>query len=97
MPQYLAKELGFFGTGKTATLYGPGTKRPYVVTDEPLDPIPSWLEPVKDAPVSDEAVLADMTANVNAGVQARQEADREIAAVTFITQPPVGGSIIETF
>lgn len=44
MPQYRAKEKGFWN----GELYGPDTKRPIVITDSPLKPIPKWLEPMKN-------------------------------------------------
>ncbi len=44
MPGYKVLEKGFFG-GMT---YDPEGKRKELHTDKPLDPVPSWLEPLPE-------------------------------------------------
>ena len=43
MPRYKVKKPGFF----QGRLYGPNGKRSTIVTDKPLDPVPSWVEIIK--------------------------------------------------
>ena len=45
MPQYRATAAGFFG----GCMYGPNQKRQIISTAEPLNPIPSWMEPINSS------------------------------------------------
>lgn len=69
MPQYLAKQKGFMNS----VLYGPGTRRPIVVTDAPLKPVPSWLEPIKE-----ESKAAAKQSEADKAV-AKAKKDKELA------------------
>lgn len=44
MPRYKVKSPGYYGS----ILRIPGSKHDPVVTPEPLDPVPSWLEPIEE-------------------------------------------------
>jgi len=45
MPSYKATATGFFD----GTMYGPDhPRRTVVTTDKPLNPVPSWLEPIEE-------------------------------------------------
>lgn len=90
MPQYRVKqgEKGFFN----GRLYDSNGKRPVLTTDEPLDPIPSWVEPIKFASDQDAEDAIAMTKaaeerEAEEAAAAQDAQDKEIKSVTFTEAP----------
>ena len=78
MPQYRAKQLGFFN----GCTYGPGEKegRRIVTTSEPLKKVPSWLELITE----DTMKAVKKTGKKSADVPPAPKAD-DTEPVSFIS------------
>ena len=62
MPKYTVIQDGFHG----GMLYSPNGKRRTLTTAKPLDPVPSWLKPVKEAT---PAKVVEKTNRATSGVE----------------------------
>ena len=88
MPQYRVKERGFFN----GRIYDPNGKRPVLVTAEPLDKVPSWLEPIlHGSEEAEKEAIAQIKADEEAAELEAAELEAslrlEVDAVTFVEGP----------
>lgn len=84
MPRYRATQKGFIN----GRLYGPGTKRPTVHTDMPLDPVPTWLEPLEaESPDEEKQRKRRESAQKRAATKAKKEQDNLEQGVSFVSGP----------
>lgn len=79
MPQYKVKvgQKGFYD-GK---LYDSQGKRPILVTDKPLKPVPKWVEPlkVKSVTAEEQAAAQKAAEEAKAAAEAAKKAEKEAA------------------
>lgn len=88
MPRYRATEPGFYN----GRIYSPTGKRPVLAVAEPLDPVPSWLEPIPYEGSQEEAeaiaqLKADEQEQKLRSEEAQAAAKVEIDAVSFVEDP----------
>jgi len=93
MPRYKVKEKGFYNS-KT---YDPNGKRPFLYTDKPLKPVPSWLEPMKaeTAAQKKKRLAAEKKAAKEAEKKAKSD-QKDIDDLTFMGDGQKADSTVET-
>ena len=86
MLRYKVLEKGF----AKGRMYDPLGKRNILHSDEPIKPVPSWLEPMKEESAAAKKKRETATAKANLETAERLDNEKsDIEAVTFIE--PVGG------
>jgi len=72
MPRYQVNSPGTHD----GVLYGPDGKRPVLVTDKPLDPVPSWVTRIKDLSAAQTAAQRKKSAAATKAAKKKIEADK---------------------
>ena len=90
MPRYKVTAPGFMGS----VLHQPGHPRKGVVTtDAPLDPLPSWLTPMKEETAAQKKKREKAEAKQVKAASDKKEQDKvDIDSVTF-TEPAPGANV----
>lgn len=92
MPSYTVLQRGFYDN----KLYDPEGKRRQLSTDSPIDPLPSWLEPIKEtAKDAKNRKERDRKATI-AAKKSKDKDTEEIQGASFMDEPAVKGANVET-
>lgn len=94
MPKYEVKERGFFNS----KLYDPKGKRPFLFTDKPLKPVPTWLKPAKAETAAEKKMREGLEKRQIAADKKKAKEDRkDIENLSFMGEGEnVPGSAVET-
>jgi hypothetical protein len=94
MPRYKVLKQGFYN----GMLYDPEGKRPVLDTDEPLKPLPSWVEPMKaETAAAKKKRLAAEKKAADAAKKKSADDEKDIADASFMGEGEnTTGSVVET-